>query len=188
MHTTATDTTPPRIAPGTWSIDGSASTLWVSTAIGGYGTVRGRFHRLSGIVELGHAPAGCAVRVEVDTASLSCGRPVLDRLLRVCGVVDTTSNPWIRFASVALRAHHAGAGWWLDGTLSTPTGSRDVTLRLLAPVGLGPDRAGFRALGELPPRHAGELLGVRPGLLPGPLGLSLAVEAVRSPSLTSVPE
>lgn len=183
MHTTtALGTTRPEVAPGPWSIDGAASALWVSAAIGPYGTVRGRFHRLSGTVELGRDPAGCAVRVDVDTGSLSSGRPVLDRLLRIAGLLDTTGNPWIRFTSSALRPHRTGTGAWLDGTLSTPACSHVVTLRLLEPVGLGPARAGFRARGGLPARHAGDLLGVRPGFLHGPLGLALCVEAVRPPS------
>ncbi|MDN5854665.1 MAG: YceI family protein [Actinomycetia bacterium] len=178
---------PGQVAPGYWSIDGSASALWVSAAVGAYGSVQGRFHRLSGTVELGRDPAESTVRVEVDTGSLSSGRPMLDRLLQVCGVVDTTANPWIRFTSVGLRPHQAGTGWWLDGALSTSTGTRDLTLHLLAPAATGTGRASFRALGELPPRHAGELLGVRRGLLHGPLALALFVEAVRPPSPSYVP-
>lgn len=170
--------------PGSWTIDGHSSALRVSAAIGTHGTVQGRFHRLSGTVELGCEPADSTVMVEVDTDSLSSGQPLLDRLLRWSGIVDTARNPWIRFSSAAVRPHRTAGSWSLDGTLSTPSGSRETTLRLLAPVALGAARAGFRALGELPPRHAEELLGVCRGLLRGPLGLAMAVEAVpvRSPA------
>lgn len=180
MRTATRDAIPPQVAPGRWDVDGPNSALWVSTGIGAHGTVRGRLHRPSGVIGLGPDPAGCTVRVVVDTGTLSCGRPVLDRMLRWSGVVDTARNPWIRFVSVACRPRGDNGDGWLDGILSTPSGAREVTLRLFAPVGLGPDRAGFRAAGELPPGCAEDLLGAPRGLLRTPLALALAVEAVRA--------
>jgi polyisoprenoid-binding protein YceI len=85
------------IASGRWRIDPARSkvefrarTLW------GRATVKGRFERYQGILDLERSPA---IELRIDAASLNTNNRLRDRHLRSGDFFDIENNPEIRFES-----------------------------------------------------------------------------------------
>lgn len=183
-HTRVVDL--PGMRPGRWRIDVARSQLRVAARVGRLVTVRGRFPRLSGLLDIAADPLTSQVCVEVGTGSLTSGNGHWDRVL--AGLVDSETNPLIHFAGTRLRPGAGPTRWWLDGRLATATGALELTLDLAGPTELARGRVWFHARGSLPSDQATLLLG-RPGAqrLIGPdLRLDLVVEALAAPDTSGI--
>jgi polyisoprenoid-binding protein YceI len=79
-----------RIDPSRSSVEFEARTLW------GRATVRGRFDRFDGTLDLADEPA---IKLTIDAASLDTGNKLRDKHLRSRDFFDVESHPQVRFVS-----------------------------------------------------------------------------------------
>jgi hypothetical protein len=133
------------LVAGRWQVDGSRSALQVSVKVGLFATAHGRFHEVTGHVDVATDHLASTVEISVATASLSSGSACMDTLLHGAGIIDSDGC------------------WLLDGLLTTDGAVLDVTLRMSDPA-LGADGAlTLTAVGELTSKDAVRLLS-RPGV------------------------
>lgn len=99
MSTTPTITGPEQrsVTATRWRIDPSRSSVEFRTrTFWGLSTVRGRFHRYEGTLDLERDPA---VELRLDAASLDTGNRLRDEHLRGADFFDTEHSPEVRFVS-----------------------------------------------------------------------------------------
>ena len=98
----STDTTPKSsdtqsIAQGRWRIDPARSRVEFRTpTLWGRATVKGRFERYEGSLDLGRSPA---IELTIDAASRNTKNPLRDRHLRSSDFFDAGKCPEVRFVS-----------------------------------------------------------------------------------------
>lgn len=100
----AVETTRWRIDPNASRVEFRTSTFW------GLMTVRGRFERYDGTLDLRTEPA---IDLTIDAASLNTGNSKRDRHLRSEDFFDVENHPWVCFVSDSVR---------LDGERLSVTG------------------------------------------------------------------
>ncbi len=83
--------------PATWTIDPTHTDVAFSVRHMGLSTVRGTFERVAGTVETGADGAPTAIRIDIETASISTGAKDRDAHLRSADFFDAESNPVIAF-------------------------------------------------------------------------------------------
>ena len=100
MNSTATTTL---IPTGTWVVDPAHSTVGFSVKHLGIATVRGRFEKFEGTLEIGDdfSQARAFGTAEVD--SINTDEPDRDAHLRSADFFGAESNPQLRFESTAIR-------------------------------------------------------------------------------------
>jgi polyisoprenoid-binding protein YceI len=81
-----------------WTPDPSRTTVEFEVEhLWGLHTVRGRFHDFDGSYVVG--PAGAAIRLTIDAASVDTGNAMRDKHLRSADFFDVDEHPKVRFAS-----------------------------------------------------------------------------------------
>ena len=100
----AVETTRWRIDPSGSRVEFRTSTFW------GLMTVKGRFERYDGTLDLRTEPA---IDLRIDAASVNTRNNMRDRHLRSDECFDVENHPWVRFVSDSVR---------LDGERLTVTG------------------------------------------------------------------
>jgi polyisoprenoid-binding protein YceI len=132
----------------TWTIDPSHSQLGFSVRHMGLSTVRGRFTRFTGRIDLDAADEPAAIAVDVETASISTDAADRDAHLRSADFFEADAHPTIAFRSTAFRPK--GDRYEIEGDLTM----RGVTRSIVMDAQLGPtidDPFGLRrraAVGE----------------------------------------
>lgn len=111
--------------PGLWAVDSDASTVAFSVRHIGAATVRGRFERLEGWLDIGRDGTGAAGGW-VDVASIDTGIALRDRALRSRGCFDAARHPRIAFDA---RATAGRDGFAVDGELTVTGCHRPLELR-----------------------------------------------------------
>jgi polyisoprenoid-binding protein YceI len=81
-----------------WTADPSRTTVEFEVEhLWGLRTVRGRFRRFDGSYVVG--PAGDAIRLTIDAASVDAGNAMRDQHLRSADFFDVDQHPYVRFTS-----------------------------------------------------------------------------------------
>jgi polyisoprenoid-binding protein YceI len=151
MTTTAPQTRTDLPAAGTWTIDGSHSSVEFVVRHLMVSKVRGRFEAFNGEIEVGERPEDSKVAVAISAGSVSTGDEGRDGHLRSADFFDAEQFPTITFRSTGVRP--VGKQWAVDGELTVHGESRPVTLDLEYQGSLtdpfGNDKAVFSASTEI---------------------------------------
>jgi polyisoprenoid-binding protein YceI len=116
-----------------WRLDGSRSTVAFEVPhLWGLGTVRGRFMRYEGTLDLRARPQ---ITLIVDAASLTTGHARRDRRLRSPDFLDAVRHPRITFASRSVR--EGGDHLEVEGVLSARGARIEVELDLTPAIVAG---------------------------------------------------
>jgi polyisoprenoid-binding protein YceI len=146
---TQTQTLP---AAGTWSIDGSHSSVEFVVRHLMVAKVRGRFADFSGTIEVGETPEASSVEVAIETASITTGDRQRDGHLLSPDFFDAEANPTINFRSTGVRPV-SGERYAVDGELTVHGETKPVTLDLEYQGSItdpfGNDKAVFSASTEI---------------------------------------
>lgn len=100
MISTATVTAVPT---GTWSVDPSHSNVEFSVKHLGIATVRGKFDRFEGTLEIGEDLSSARAYGTVQAASVNTNDPQRDEHLRSADFFGVEANPELSFESTAIR-------------------------------------------------------------------------------------
>jgi polyisoprenoid-binding protein YceI len=92
-----------------YALDPTHTAVTFEAAHFGTSTSRGRFERIVGNVRLDRAARTGRVEIEIATASISTGVPVLDGRLRGADFLDTETHPTARFVAERLVFEDAAA-------------------------------------------------------------------------------
>jgi polyisoprenoid-binding protein YceI len=123
-------TAPPDLGlpPGTWNAEPSSSRLeFAVKTMWGLATVRGRFERFDGKLEV--EPEDARARLVVDAASFETGHPKRDTHLRSADFFDVASYPTLSFVATAITPRGRD-----DFTISGDLTVADHVVRLQLPV------------------------------------------------------
>jgi polyisoprenoid-binding protein YceI len=101
--TRSTDRTRPIVPPGTWRVDPAHSSVQFAVKHMGIATVRGKFTRFEGAVEVGQDLASSRAYGTVDVASIDTGDPDRDAHLRSPDFFDVERYPQITFESTRVE-------------------------------------------------------------------------------------
>ncbi|OIV38582.1 hypothetical protein BIV57_04830 [Mangrovactinospora gilvigrisea] len=138
--------------PGVWTIDPAHSSVAASAQHLGMSSVRGRFTRFSGRIEVGGRAEESSVSAEIDADSIDTGNGMRDKHLRSADFMDVEKNPVITYAGS--RVTPLGPDrYTVHGDLTLHGVSHAVDLDLTY-MGTGPDpwggtRLALRAVTEL---------------------------------------
>jgi polyisoprenoid-binding protein YceI len=89
------------LAQGAWELDSARSQIAFAVPFWwGFGTVRGRFTRYTGRLDLRRRPA---IELTIDAASVDTGNARRDRRLRSEEFFAVARHPYVRFVSRAVR-------------------------------------------------------------------------------------
>ncbi|MDQ1037366.1 polyisoprenoid-binding protein YceI [Streptomyces sp. V3I8] len=140
--------------PGPWTVDPVHSSVGAVAQHLGISSVRGRFTRFAGAIEI--APdevAKSRVEAVIRADSIDTGNAMRDGHLRSPDFLDVERHPEIRFVSTGLTPAAGTDRWTVHGELTLHGVVRPVDLDL-AYLGTGADpwggtRAAFRATTEL---------------------------------------
>ncbi len=89
------------LAYSAWLLDPERSRIEFETPFyWGFGTVKGRFSRYLGILDLGRLPA---IELTIEAGSLTTGNAHRDRRLRSPDFFDVERHPYVRFVSDLVR-------------------------------------------------------------------------------------
>jgi len=145
-----------------WQIDPAHSTVEFSVKHMMFTTVRGRFTKFEGTVEVDEQnPDRSRVEVTIDAASIDTGVPDRDAHLRSPDFLDIEAHPMIRFRSTSVDGAHKDEGdrFRVTGDLEIRGTSIPVTLEAeFQGVGKDPwgkQRAGFHARTDVDRREWG---------------------------------
>ena len=111
--------------PGLWAVDADASTVAFSVRHIGAATVRGRFERFEGWLDIGR-DGTAAAGGWVDVASIDTGIALRDRALRSWGCFDAARHPRAAFEARAAAGRDEFA---VDGELTIMGRRRPLELR-----------------------------------------------------------
>lgn len=109
-----------------WSIDSSHSSIEFAVRHMGIATVRGRFRKFDGAVELDEDHRLRGVQVSIDAASIDTGVEQRDNHLRSPDFFDVARYPTIQFRSTGIE-RRSGGGYRLTGDLTMHGQTRPVT-------------------------------------------------------------
>lgn len=139
------------LTPGTWTIDGSHSTIGFTARHLMVTKVRGRFTQVEGAIAIAADPLQSSVTATVQAASISTGDDQRDGHLRTGDFLDVDTYPTLSFVSSAVRRD--GGDYVLAGDLTIKGVSRPVEFVLefegVAGDPWGGTRAGFTAETEI---------------------------------------
>jgi polyisoprenoid-binding protein YceI len=90
--------------------------------------VRGSFDRFDGSIEVGETPEDSAIRVEVDTSSVSTGSEQRDQHLHSGDFFEVETHPTMTFTSTSFRPM-GGSAFEVDGHLTIKGMTKPVTLK-----------------------------------------------------------
>ncbi len=151
MTTTAPQIRTDLPAAGSWTIDGSHSSVEFVVRHLMVSKVRGRFEDFHGEIEVGTRPEDSKVAVAISAGSVSTGDEGRDGHLRSADFFAASQFPTITFRSTGVRP--VGKQWAVDGELTVHGESRPVTLDLEYQGSLtdpfGNDKAIFSASTEI---------------------------------------
>ena len=89
------------VAQGRWRIDPARSRVEFHTrTLCGLATVKGRFERYDGSLDLRQSPA---IELAIDAASLTTKNSFRDRHLRSAAFFDVENHPEVRFVSDSVK-------------------------------------------------------------------------------------
>jgi polyisoprenoid-binding protein YceI len=100
MNSTATTTL---IPTGTWTVDPAHSAVGFAVKHLGIATVRGRFEKFEGTLEIGDDLSQARAYGTAQVASINTDEPARDEHLRSADFFGAESNPELRFESTAIR-------------------------------------------------------------------------------------
>ena len=100
MNSTATTTL---IPTGTWNVDPAHSTVGFAVKHLGIATVRGRFEKFEGTLEIGDDLSQARAYGTAQVDSINTDEPARDEHLRSADFFGAESNPELRFESTAIR-------------------------------------------------------------------------------------
>lgn len=151
MTVTATATTLPGYATGTWTIDPVHSEVGFTVRHMMVSKVRGKFTSFSGELVTAENPLDSQVTATIDLTSIDTGNADRDNHIRSADFFEVDAYTTMTFRSTGVRAD--GDDYVLDGDLTLKGVTRPVSLQLEL-GGFGPDayggiRAGFSATGEI---------------------------------------
>jgi polyisoprenoid-binding protein YceI len=176
------------LAPGTWTIDPTHSSITFSVRHLLVGRVRGRFDDFSGVITVPENGTP-TVSATISVGSVNTGNPDRDRHLRAHDVFDADQFPSAAFVSTGM--HGAGANdWMLDGNFTMRGATKRAPLALSF-LGVSPGmgrgevagfegvitvrRSDFGVLADTPVLSGG-------GLMVGDtVDITVCVEAVKEP-------
>jgi polyisoprenoid-binding protein YceI len=101
--TSSTTRTRSIIPPGTWRVDPAHSSVQFAVKHMGIATVRGKFTRFEGTLEVGEDLASSKAYGKVDVASIDTGEPDRDAHLRSADFFDAEHYPEITFESTRVE-------------------------------------------------------------------------------------
>jgi polyisoprenoid-binding protein YceI len=146
----------------TWQIDPAHSTVEFAVKHMMFTTVRGRFTRFTGTIQVDEQnPNHSSAQVEIEAASIDTGVADRDTHLRSADFLDAQTYPTITFRSTRVAGAHAKDGdrFEMTGDLTIRGKAVAVTLETTF-EGIGKDpwgkqRAGFSAKAEIDRRQWG---------------------------------
>ena len=100
MNSTASATL---IPTGTWTVDPAHSAVGFSVKHLGIATVRGRFEKFEGTLEIGEDFTKARAYGTAQVSSINTDEPARDEHLRSADFFGAESNPELRFESTAIR-------------------------------------------------------------------------------------
>ncbi|HEY3834672.1 MAG TPA: YceI family protein [Acidimicrobiia bacterium] len=140
-----------QLAPGTWNIDPSHSTVGFTVRHLMISKVRGRFGTFSGSLTIDADPLQSSVQATVDLASVNTDDEGRDAHLRGADFFNTETHPEMTFSSTGVK--EKGDDYVLLGDLTIKGVTRPVEFELeFEGVGADPwggTRAGFSAHTEI---------------------------------------
>ena len=115
------------ITPATWTIDPTHTDVAFSVRHMGLSTVRGRFARVAGTVETGADGVPTAIRIDLETSSITTGTKDRDAHLRSADFFDADAHPKITFVSTRVTAR-GGERFEVAGDLTMHGATKPVVL------------------------------------------------------------
>jgi polyisoprenoid-binding protein YceI len=116
-----------------WTPDSSRTTLeFEVTHLWGLHAVRGRFHDFDGTYAVG--PAGAAIRLTIDAASVDTGNAWRDKHLRSADFFDVDEHPQVRFTSTSITGlgnGHVHVSGELEAAGATVPVAFDASVRVI---------------------------------------------------------
>jgi len=148
----------------TWTIDPAHTTIEFAVKHMMFTTVRGRFEKVSGTIEIDPAhPDRSSVTVEIEANSINTGNETRDQHLRSADFLDVAKHPVITFDSKRIEGAYqkVGGHFRVVGDLMIRGKTMEVVLEATY-QGIGADpwgqqRAGFSAKTEVDRRDYGLL-------------------------------
>ncbi len=138
-------------AAGTWTFDGSHTSVGFVARHLMITKVRGTFGAVTGSVVIGDRPEESTIEVAIGTASVDTGWADRDAHLRSPDFFDVERFPEMRFVSTSVEAHHHG--WRMHGDLTIKGETRPVALDFdfegIATDPWGKPHAAFSARAEI---------------------------------------
>lgn len=183
MISTATVTAVPT---GTWSVDPSHSNVEFSVKHLGIATVRGKFDRFEGKLEIGEDLSSARAYGTVQAASVNTNDPQRDEHLRSADFFGVEANPELSFESTAIRPLDEET-FEIEGDLTMNGVTNPITLKAeIQGTEIDPwdnERVGLEVTGQLSRGDWGmtfnQALGSGNVLVSDKVKLSLDISAVK---------
>jgi len=112
-----------------WAIDPSHTGIEFAVRHLGIATVRGRFKKVTGVVETTDDGVLSAVEATIDASSIDTGEPRRDAHLRSADFFDSEKNPTLTFRSRRVTPQ-GDTRYIVDGTLTIRDETRPVSLQV----------------------------------------------------------
>jgi polyisoprenoid-binding protein YceI len=139
------------LTPGTWTVDGSHTTVGFTARHLMITKVRGRFGAVEGSVTIDADPLQSSVQATIDLGSIDTGDAGRDEHLRSADFFDVANHPTMTFTSTGIKEE--GGDFLLYGDLTVKGVTHQVELALefdgVSGDPWGGTRAGFTAEGEI---------------------------------------
>jgi polyisoprenoid-binding protein YceI len=139
------------LTPGTWTVDGSHTTVGFTARHLMITKVRGRFGAVEGSVTIDADPLQSSVQATIDLGSIDTGDAGRDEHLRSADFFDVANHPTMTFTSTGIKED--GGDFLLYGDLTVKGVTHQVELDLefdgVSGDPWGGTRAGFTAEGEI---------------------------------------
>jgi polyisoprenoid-binding protein YceI len=112
-----------------WAIDPSHTSIEFAVRHLGIATVRGRFTKITGVVEAGEDLAPKAVEASIDASSIDTGEPKRDAHLRSADFLHAEMWPSLTFRSTSIASQGEGR-YLVVGALTIRDETRPVRLQV----------------------------------------------------------
>ncbi len=129
--------------PVAYRLDAEATRVHIEVRHFGTSTIRARFDRIAGSIDLDRAARGGAVSISIDTGSISTGLGLFDNVLRREDMLAVQSHPQAYFVARRMDMDVTGSVQAVHGEFTFRGISRPVTLRALR-FGCRPDALSTR--------------------------------------------